>query len=285
MEKQKRILSKFEKLGIDPKLWVYVGSNYSNIIIDSELVLFQKYFPNQDYPQLEDRCICGARIKENYYITTKDYNYNNITVIGSECYKEFIENKTIKCLVCNEEHTDSLTNNAKYKHLCKTCVKTKKQWYLKNKKNITVAKNDLIAKYRVELDAMYHNHSYDVDELYNKFKRKRDDIQEQEKYKKIGKYDIYINKIILKQSDSLVNEYRKSLDFHLNELNNQYKIKHNSFELFNKFNKLKENRKYIKFVNKDEYNIACIYINYTHVSTINLVTMRQTKNSPSKLIL
>jgi hypothetical protein len=279
MNKQKRILSKFNTLGIDPTLWVYVGSN--NVIIDSEFNLFKKYFPNHEYPKLEDRCVCGAKIKENYYITTKNYDYNNITVIGSECYKEFIENKTIKCLICNQEHTDSLTNNPKYKHLCKTCVKTKKQWNLKNKKNITIAKNDLISKYRIELDAMYHNYNYGVDEIYNEFKRKRDDTRERERYKKMGKYDLYIKKTSLKKC----NEYRKSLDFHFNDLNNEYKINHNSFELLNKFNKITENKKYIKFVDKEEYNIACIYINYTHVSTINLVTMRQTKNSPNKLIL
>jgi formylmethanofuran dehydrogenase subunit E len=279
MEKNKRILAKFDKLGIDPKKWVYVGCSYKNIIADS---LFVSNFPDIDeYPEIKDRCVCGAKIKENYYITTRDLNYDNLTVIGSECYKLFIDNKTIRCIVCNEEHTDTMTKNPNYRHLCKTCANTKKQYIKNNKKALITAHDDLINKYRVELNIIYNNYNYDVSELFNKFKRKRDDINEQERYKKRGKYHVYLNKIISKKADILLNEYRESLNFHFTDLNWQYKIKHNSFEIFNKFNKIKESKKYIRFVNKEEYKIACIYVNFKHVLTINLTTMQQTKNSPN----
>jgi len=79
--------------------------------------------PNDDLPDLVDRCICGHKITENCYIT----NEYEIIILGNCCIKRFLpdENSGRTCEVCKKPHKNRKNNrcNDCRVGLCNECGK------------------------------------------------------------------------------------------------------------------------------------------------------------------
>lgn len=290
---QKRIKAAFERLGIDIEKWVACGSDHG--IHYKKDDYFSKCFSDREYPPLVKRCICNANIKENCYITTEDFNYDNIVVVGNCCFKEFSTGKLIKCIVCDQDHSNF---TGKHKEICNNCKKdkiiTKKLINRHNKKIIrdfNKSVDNLLLKYSLDLDAVFKEYCYDLAKIYPIFIQEERDIIKYLNYKKRNRLDEYYRIKNMKASAKLLNQYKDHMQLQLEGLNNEYKPVFNGVKLLNKYLKylIKKdskgnlhNRKII-FKYTEDYNIACFYENNKHVYTMNLKTGLPTKKSPSQI--
>jgi hypothetical protein len=91
--------------------WKYVGGNYS-----SHANYFKMIYPNQPFPEYNEKCICGVHIIHNCYIECQD----NIAILGRCCITRFFKNCNRTCEICGVEHKTRNQNR------CKDC-KTKKE--------------------------------------------------------------------------------------------------------------------------------------------------------------
>jgi hypothetical protein len=277
-----RIYKIFEEIGLDPHTYVCCGSDgYSRIeghwINNIGINVFNMYFHSNAFPDFKKKCPCGMKIMENCYVTTPNYDYSNIIAIGNCCYENFIDNKVTHCLMCNEPHTNGIKKNA---GLCDDCKVVRKAKLLKIGKEMAMllkehesSLNDIVKMQQKK----YINICYLQDKSIQK-------VIFYDKLKKEGLLEDYLveekRKELIKKSNNLLDEYYDILRNNLDELNNRYKIRFNKFTVFSKFVNLKEPKKYLKYI-ENEYKIACIYIDHKHVLTINLITLKQTRNSPN----
>lgn len=268
--KKKQILAAFEKLNIDISTWVACGSDHGLRMLENDL--FKKTFPNNNYPDQKTICICGHKIKENCYITTPNLDYNNIVIIGNCCYKLFNEKKTMMCILCDEQHSNIKSEK------CNKC-KAKQASYTRNKrKEIKSESYYLLERYENELDALFKDYCHTILELRPIYKDESKYLRCKEK----NRLDQYYKLKMIDITKTLLTQYVSALEWHFNELNDEYKPVFNGFKLLNKFAKvIKPNRKiWFKFC--DTYNISCLYENGKHIYTMNLNTIKPTKNSPSQ---
>lgn len=107
----------------DVKTWIFCGGHANTECekIPDEFIGYENYFklcfPNTDFPELENKCVCDATLLHNCYIR-KDTTatIDDILIIGSCCIKKFIDaGKVRKCEKCNADH-----RNRKY-NLCNDC--------------------------------------------------------------------------------------------------------------------------------------------------------------------
>lgn len=283
MDRKSKIYKIFEEIGLDPHTYVCCGSDgYSRIekhwINYIGINVFNMYFLSNPFPDFIDKCPCGMKIMENCYVTTPDYNYNNIVAIGNCCYEKFIDNKVTHCLMCNELHTNGIKKNA---GLCDNCKPIRKAKLREISKEMTF----LLKEHESSLNdivKMQHNEYNNICSLHDQSIKK---AIYYDKLRKEGKLENYLakekEKKLIEQSNILLDDYRGTLQEELNMLNNVYKIRFNKFEVFNRFNKISNKNKILKCICNDTYKIACIYIDSKHVHTINLLTLRATQNSPN----
>lgn len=270
-------------MGVDPEIYVTCGTSGGRII-NGEVknmigsLYYKKCCPNIKIPEPKTHCVCGIKIIENCYVTTPDYNPDNIIVVGNCCFKEFFKNKVTYCLVCNEPHTNGIFDN---KGLCDNCKVVKRAKLREISKEMTLllkehesSLNDIVQKQHNEYNNICSLHDQSIQKaIYY------------DKLRKEGKLENYLakekEKELIEQSNILLDDYREALQVELNMLNNVYKIRFNKFEVFNRFNKLSNRNKILKCICNDTYKIACIYIDSKHVYTINLNTLQPTNNSPN----
>jgi hypothetical protein len=284
MDKTSKIYKVFEKYGIDPNIYVTCGTSGGRIV-NGEVknmtgsLYYKKCYPNSAIPELKSHCICGIKIIENCYVTTPDYNPNNIVVVGNCCFKEFFKNKVTFCLICNESHTNGIFDN---KGLCDSCKIIKKSKLRELSKEFKM----LVKKHEYSLNCIIQQETYELNNIKEKYDLLRKKIEKYENLKKTGKLEQYITSKIIKKNSILFNQYRELLEIELEELNYIYNPVFNGFKLLNKFAKIcKKNNRKIRFKYCNDYNIACLYENYKHVYTMNLNTGRPTKNSPSQKLV
>ncbi len=224
---------------------------------DKGMQYFKMCFGILDFPAYKETCVCGVHIKENCYITTQDLNYNNIIVVGTCCYENFILIKNSKCLLCNENHKNGIRKN---KGFCDDCAVVRTEIIQQQttiKRQQTLSRKKILNEENRVFKTLFNN---TISELV------------------IFEY--------IKMEQELLNSYKVHIQHQLEELNNKYKPVYNGFKLLNKFAKIctKSNKKiYFKYCT--DYNIACLYENYKHVYTMNLDNMRPTKKSPSQEII
>lgn len=86
--------------------WYYCGGR--NGRDPRHLNYFKMKCPNDDLPDLTDRCICYHKIKENCYITNGD----EILILGNCCIKKFLpeENSGRTCEICKKPHKNRKNN-------------------------------------------------------------------------------------------------------------------------------------------------------------------------------
>lgn len=271
MDRTSKIYKVFEKNGINPTIYVTCGTSGGRLV-NGEVknitgsLYYKKCYPNSAIPELKSHCICGIKIIENCYVTTPDYNHNNIVVVGNCCFKEFFKNKITFCLICNEPHTNGIFNN---KGLCDSCKIIKKSKLRELSKEFKT----LVKEHEYSLNDIIQREIYELNGIIKIEKYELNGIIQREIFK-LNKYFSNLNDIF--------NQYEQLLKIDLEELNYKYNPVFNGFKLLNKFGKIykKNNRKiYFKF---GEYNIACLYENYVHIYTMNLNTGLPTKNSPNK---
>jgi len=105
----------------DMKKFYYCGGN-----IGCHHNYFIKSCPNDDLPDLVDRCVCNHLIRENCYVTDGE----RILIVGNCCIKRFLpkENSGRTCEICRQPHRnrkDNKCNNCrKGKGMCIICKKS-----------------------------------------------------------------------------------------------------------------------------------------------------------------
>ena len=83
------------------KDWWYCGGGHTTQIERHRILadLFRSHFPDSDYPELEENCVCGHPIQENAFIT----NGEQLLVLGSCCVKRFTNSGTKRvCKNCKQ---------------------------------------------------------------------------------------------------------------------------------------------------------------------------------------
>lgn len=101
------------------------------------------------YVEHKEKCVCGKPITYNCYITDKE---DRFIVVGSCCIKDFMENNTRTCEICDRPHRNRKDNycnicrdlckgcfineHEKYSNFCRSCVWKKCRYcgYEKNNK-------------------------------------------------------------------------------------------------------------------------------------------------------
>lgn len=85
-------------------------------------------FPNEELPDLTDRCVCDHIIIENCYIANEDDS--EFLVLGNCCIERFIPLKGRTCKLCKASHKNRKVNLCNECRLfctdCKTTINTKK---------------------------------------------------------------------------------------------------------------------------------------------------------------
>jgi hypothetical protein len=129
----------------DVKTWIFCGG-HANPECENhpdEFTAYENYFrlcfPNKEFPEIKNKCVCDATLLHNCYIRKDTTStVDDILVIGSCCIKKFIDaGKVRKCEKCNSDH-----RNRKY-NLCNTC----KVEQMQIDKDIEKARKKEIAKY------------------------------------------------------------------------------------------------------------------------------------------
>ena len=64
-----------------------------------------------EFPEHQERCVCGHKIKENCYITKDD----SLLVLGNCCIKKFLPNSGRTCENCDKPHRNRKVNR------CNSC--------------------------------------------------------------------------------------------------------------------------------------------------------------------
>jgi hypothetical protein len=85
---------------------------------------FHMRFPNYEFPDLTDECVCGHTIKENCYIANDD---EELLIIGNCCIKRFLPNENTgrTCEICKKPHKNRKNNRCNECRigLCNDCGK------------------------------------------------------------------------------------------------------------------------------------------------------------------
>lgn len=106
--------------------WSYCGGNTGR-----HKNYFKLACPDDDIPELVDKCVCGHRIVENCYITDGE----NILILGNCCIKKFIKNCGRTCEECKKPHKnrkDNRCNDCRDKNpRCLDCKKKIDGFYTK----------------------------------------------------------------------------------------------------------------------------------------------------------
>lgn len=89
--------------------WYYCGGNHKQ----EDINYFKMNFPNEDFPDFSNECVCGHEIINNCYICPKDES--ELLVIGSCCIMKFVPIKTRSCKDCKASHKNRKVN------LCNEC--------------------------------------------------------------------------------------------------------------------------------------------------------------------
>lgn len=93
---------------IEESKWKYCGGNHG----DNHINYFKQCFNDRKFPDEKKECICGHKIKYNYYIT----DGTEIIIIGSRCKNKFIPKKGRTCSICGEPHRNRKVNHC---NMCK----------------------------------------------------------------------------------------------------------------------------------------------------------------------
>ncbi len=95
--------------------WFYCGHRCVVSVSDDVGKLFRYYFPNEDFPEFSNSCVCRQKLLvRNDWIT----NGIEVLIIGQCCKDMFIINRLKTCLICKQSHrnrTDNYCNNCRDK--------------------------------------------------------------------------------------------------------------------------------------------------------------------------
>lgn len=116
--------SKYDMSYDDVKNWIFCGGRAGHANAPSKFISYEKYFtqcfPNVEFPDIDNRCVCDAELTHNCYIRKDiESTADSILIVGSCCIDKFIDaGKVKKCEKCASEHRNRNDN------ICKTCRKS-----------------------------------------------------------------------------------------------------------------------------------------------------------------
>ena len=86
--------------------WRYVGGDTQTRHIN----YYKLRFGHSDFPEKQNKCICGHPIKENCYLSND--LLEEVIVIGNYCIKKFLPKdvQTRTCELCNKVHRNRIVN-------------------------------------------------------------------------------------------------------------------------------------------------------------------------------
>jgi hypothetical protein len=105
----------------DVKNWIFCGGRAGHANAPSKFISYEKYFtqcfPNTEFPDIDNRCVCDAELVHNCYIRKDiEATADTILIVGSCCIDKFIDaGKVKKCERCASDHRNRNDN------ICKTC--------------------------------------------------------------------------------------------------------------------------------------------------------------------
>lgn len=99
-------LNKYQIMFEELKNWKYCGGGSGR-----HHNYFKVLYPDDEIPSHARKCLCGAGINENCYIT----DGKKIIVLGNCCIKRFVPKCTRTCEVCEQPHRNRKSN------LCNDC--------------------------------------------------------------------------------------------------------------------------------------------------------------------
>jgi hypothetical protein len=206
------------KLTVDEvKSWLYCGGRSHPECMTQKMEYesyFLKLYPNANFLEFEDECVCGQDIMHNAYIRkNKHSSVNDIIIVGSCCVEAFTDNKMARiCDKCGKKHTSRYTTEG---NKCAICRKQD-------------AKIDKIYKKQFDelIKEIKYTGSYDSDTYGMRIRipKIRNAIYKAENDERVRLYELKIKQLEEEAKIKKLAELAKRVEFSIKQIMADYKL-------------------------------------------------------------